>query len=108
MLDEAHKQHNDVVGHIPQGIKVADAIRLGQKTILPVSLARKTFRQNNGARTGQEMRARIERYRRSAPNPTEATPSAAYFCRAHFSFNGRSGSQCRSGAEASDREKVVQ
>ena len=33
MLDEAHKQNIDVVGHIPQGIKVADAIRLGQKTM---------------------------------------------------------------------------
>jgi imidazolonepropionase-like amidohydrolase len=33
VLDEAHRQHIDVVGHIPQGIKVADAIRLGQKTM---------------------------------------------------------------------------
>jgi imidazolonepropionase-like amidohydrolase len=33
ILDEAHKQGIDVVGHIPQGIKVADAIRLGQKTM---------------------------------------------------------------------------
>ena len=33
VLDEAHKEGIDVVGHIPQGIKVADAIRLGQKTI---------------------------------------------------------------------------
>lgn len=33
VLDEAHKQHIDVVGHIPQEIKVADAIRLGQKTM---------------------------------------------------------------------------
>jgi imidazolonepropionase-like amidohydrolase len=33
VLDEAHKQQIDVVGHIPQGIKVADAVRLGQKTI---------------------------------------------------------------------------
>ena len=33
VLDEAHKQHIDVVGHIPHGIKVADAIRLGQRTI---------------------------------------------------------------------------
>ena len=33
ILDEAHKQSIDVVGHIPQGIKVADAIRLGQKTM---------------------------------------------------------------------------
>jgi imidazolonepropionase-like amidohydrolase len=33
VLDEAHKQTIDVVGHIPQGIKVADAIRLGQKTM---------------------------------------------------------------------------
>src|SRR3984893_16178017 len=30
VLDEAHKQHIDVVGHIPQGIRVADAVRLGQ------------------------------------------------------------------------------
>jgi len=33
ILDEAHQQGIDVVGHIPQGIKVADAIRLGQKTM---------------------------------------------------------------------------
>ena len=33
VLDEAHKQNIDVVGHIPHGIKVADAIRLGQRTI---------------------------------------------------------------------------
>jgi imidazolonepropionase-like amidohydrolase len=33
VLDEAHKHNIDVVGHIPQGIKVADAIRLGQKTM---------------------------------------------------------------------------
>jgi len=33
VLDEAHRQKIDVVGHIPQGIKVADAIRLGQKTM---------------------------------------------------------------------------
>ena len=33
ILDEAHKQKIDVVGHIPHGIKVADAIRLGQKTM---------------------------------------------------------------------------
>jgi len=33
VLDEAHKEKIDVVGHIPQGISVAEAIRLGQKTI---------------------------------------------------------------------------
>lgn len=33
VLEEAHKQHIDVVGHVPHGIKVADAIRLGQRTI---------------------------------------------------------------------------
>lgn len=33
ILDEANKQNIDVVGHIPHGIKVADAIRLGQKTM---------------------------------------------------------------------------
>ncbi len=33
VLAEAHEQKIDVVGHIPHGIKVADAIRLGQKTI---------------------------------------------------------------------------
>jgi imidazolonepropionase-like amidohydrolase len=33
VLDEAHKQKIDVVGHIPQGITVAEAIRLGQKTM---------------------------------------------------------------------------
>ena len=33
VVDEAHRQHIDVVGHIPQGIRVADAIRLGQKTM---------------------------------------------------------------------------
>ena len=33
VLDEAHRQNIDVVGHIPHGIKVADAIKLGQKTM---------------------------------------------------------------------------
>jgi imidazolonepropionase-like amidohydrolase len=33
VLDEAHKQNIDVVGHIPHDINVADAIRLGQKTM---------------------------------------------------------------------------
>jgi len=33
VLAEAHEQKIDVVGHIPHGIKVADAIRSGQKTI---------------------------------------------------------------------------
>jgi imidazolonepropionase-like amidohydrolase len=33
VLEEAHKQNIDVVGHIPHDIKVADAIRLGQKTM---------------------------------------------------------------------------
>src|SRR5262249_23496440 len=33
ILDEAHKLGIDVVGHIPQGIKVSEAIRLGQKTM---------------------------------------------------------------------------
>jgi len=33
VLDEAHMQRIDVVGHIPHGITVSEAIRLGQKTI---------------------------------------------------------------------------
>ena len=33
VLDEAHKQNIDVVGHIPHDVRVADAIRLGQKTM---------------------------------------------------------------------------
>jgi imidazolonepropionase-like amidohydrolase len=33
VLDEAHKLSIDVVGHIPHGITVAEAIRLGQKTM---------------------------------------------------------------------------
>lgn len=33
VLDEAHQRNIDVVGHVPHGIKVADAIRLGQRTI---------------------------------------------------------------------------
>ena len=33
-------------------------------TILPMSLAWETFGEKNGARTSQEMRARIEKYRR--------------------------------------------
>lgn len=32
-LDEAHKLGIDVVGHIPQGITVAEAVRLGQRTL---------------------------------------------------------------------------
>jgi imidazolonepropionase-like amidohydrolase len=33
VLAEAREQKIDVVGHVPQGIKVAEAIRLGQKTL---------------------------------------------------------------------------
>jgi putative restriction endonuclease len=40
-------------------------------TILPVSLAWEAFGQKNGAITEQEMRARVERYRRVPPSPTE-------------------------------------
>lgn len=40
-------------------------------TIYPVSLAWQAFGQKNGATTEQEMRARVERYRRVAPNPAE-------------------------------------
>ncbi len=40
-------------------------------TILPVSLAWKSFGQKNGAPNEQEMRARVEHYRRVTPNPTE-------------------------------------
>lgn len=32
ILDEAHLQSIDVVGHIPHDVKIADAIRLGQRT----------------------------------------------------------------------------
>jgi len=40
-------------------------------TILPVSLAWEAFGQKNGATTEQEMRTRVERYRRVPPSPTE-------------------------------------
>src|SRR5467141_2996007 len=40
-------------------------------SILPVSLTWETFRQNNGARTIDEMRERVERYRPSVPRPGE-------------------------------------
>ncbi len=40
-------------------------------TIFPVSLAWQAFGQKNGATTEHEMRARVERYRRVAPNPSE-------------------------------------
>jgi len=38
-------------------------------TILPMSLAWETFGEKNGARTSQEMRARIEKYRRVDADP---------------------------------------
>jgi putative restriction endonuclease len=43
----------------------------GHFSILPISLAWETFGQNNGAKTIQEMRERVERYRRSVPSPGE-------------------------------------
>lgn len=38
---------------------------------IPVSLAWQTFGEKNGARTFEDMRSRIERYRRASPNPRE-------------------------------------
>jgi len=40
----------------------------GHFSILPVSLAWETLGQNNGARTIDEMRGRVERYRKSVPS----------------------------------------
>jgi putative restriction endonuclease len=40
-------------------------------TVFPVSLAWQAFGQKNGATTELEMRARVERYRRVAANPSE-------------------------------------
>jgi putative restriction endonuclease len=40
-------------------------------SLLPVSLAWQAFGQKNGARSYDEMRARIERYRRTGPEPRE-------------------------------------
>jgi HNH endonuclease len=56
--------------HSPQNFIVGGGF-FGHFTILPVSLAWSSFELKNGAPNEQEMRARVERYRRLAPNPAE-------------------------------------
>lgn len=53
--------------HAPRNVIVGGGIFV-YANALPCSLAWEAFREANGARSAQEMRARIARYRRAAPN----------------------------------------
>lgn len=56
--------------HSPNDFVVGGGF-FGHFSMLPVSLAWEAFGEKNGAQTEQEMRARVERYRRSVPNQHE-------------------------------------
>jgi putative restriction endonuclease len=56
--------------HAPEGF-IAGGGFFAHHTVLPVSLAWEAFGEKNGASSLQEMRARIERYRRIPPDPGE-------------------------------------
>lgn len=56
--------------HSPHDFIVGGAF-FSHFSILPVSLAWSVFGRNNGTETEQEMRARIEHYRRTKPSPAE-------------------------------------
>jgi putative restriction endonuclease len=56
--------------HAPEGF-IAGGGFFAHHTVLPVSLAWEAFGEKNGASSLQEMRARIERYRRIPPDPSE-------------------------------------
>jgi putative restriction endonuclease len=53
--------------HVPRNVIVGGGI-FAYATALPCSLAWEAFREANGARSPQEMRVRIARYRRADPN----------------------------------------
>ncbi len=56
--------------HSPRNFIVGGGF-FAHSSLSPVSLAWDTFGRGNGARSLAEMRARIERYRRVRPNPTD-------------------------------------
>ena len=56
-------------------------------TILPASFAWKTFGPKNGAQTEQEMRGRIEHYRKVKPNPFEDYEIGCILLQAPFFFD---------------------
>ena len=56
--------------HYPENVIVGGGF-FATSSILPCSLAWETFGEKNGAETYQEMRRRIEKYRRSLPQPHE-------------------------------------
>ena len=56
--------------HAPEAF-IAGGGFFAHHTVLPVSLAWEAFGEKNGASSLQEMRARIERYRRIPPDPSE-------------------------------------
>ncbi len=56
-------------------------------SILPVSLAWSVFGRNNGAETEQEMRARIEHYRRTKPSPAEDYAIGCILLQSPFFFD---------------------
>lgn len=57
--------------HIPDGGAVVGGGFFAHSTRLPVGLAWEAFGEKNGARSLPEMRARIEGYRKIAPQPSE-------------------------------------
>jgi putative restriction endonuclease len=59
----------------------------GHSSIFPVSLAWQAFGQKNGATTEQEMRARVERYRHVAANPSEDYDIGCILLQTPFFFN---------------------
>ncbi len=56
--------------HAPVGM-IAGGGFFAHHTRLPVSLAWEAFAEKNGAGSLQEMRRRVERYRRTPPDPSE-------------------------------------
>jgi len=58
-------------------------------TILPMSLVWESFDQKNGAPNEQEMRVRLEHYRRVTPNPTEDYAIGCILLQSPFFFQQR-------------------
>lgn len=56
--------------HYPDNFIVGGGF-FAHSSVIPFSLAWDAFRDKNGAHTFEEMRRRIERYRRTPPNPRE-------------------------------------
>ena len=72
--------------HSPQDYIVGGGF-FGHFSIAPVSLAWSAFGPKNGAQTEQEMRSRIERYRRKPPTPTEDYSVGCILLQAPFFFD---------------------